>query len=118
MHNQPWEWARWPTEDFACIRGPTPPPILQGGEGRNGGRAHAATANHGSAADGWAAATAKHDGASQQRHGAAQQAALEQRGRTTWSDTPIPLAPLVRCYIGGPVVTGDMATAVTTWVTD
>ena len=31
MHNQPWEWARWPTEDFACIRG-SPPPILQGGE--------------------------------------------------------------------------------------
>ena len=60
-----------------------------------------------------AVATAKHDGANQQRHGAAQQAALEQRGRTTWSDTPIQLAPLVRCYIGCPVVTGDMATAVT-----
>ena len=112
MHNGPWEWAWGPTKDFACIRGPISP-ILWGGEGRNGGREHGATAIHDSAANGWAAPPAKHGGAKNKLHGAEQPATLEQRGPTARSDTLTSPAPLERCSIGVPSGAGDMAMTVT-----
>ena len=105
----PGAWG--PTKDFACIRGPRSP--QSGGEGRNGGREHGATAIHDSAANGWAAPPAKHGGAKNKSHGAEQPATLEQRGTTARSDTLTSPAPLERCSIGVPSGAGDMAMAVT-----
>ena len=96
-----------------CMHPRSDLPNLMGGEGRNGGREHGATAIHDSAANGWAAPPAKHGGAKNKAHGAERPATLEQRGPTARSDTLTSPAPLERCIIGVPSGAGDMAMTVT-----